>query len=97
MPHAPGGALRATWHLLQPVLLDWDSSDAPPFSALIRPESKQDAVVQDFVGFLAGLLQIATGTLGLGKLVRLVPVSVVLGSITNVGKPGYTVKSFAGL
>ena len=43
--------------LLQPVLLDWDSSDAPPFSALIRPESKQDAVVQDFVGFLAGLLR----------------------------------------
>ena len=43
--------------LLQPVLVDWESSDSPPFSALIRPESKQDAVVQDFVGFLAGLLR----------------------------------------
>jgi DNA-binding transcriptional LysR family regulator len=42
--------------LLQPVLLDWESSDAPPFSALIRPESKRDAVVQDFVGFLSDLL-----------------------------------------
>lgn len=42
--------------LLQPVLLDWESSDSPPFSALIRPESKRDAVVQDFVGFLSDLL-----------------------------------------
>ena len=42
--------------LLQPVLLDWESSDSPPFSALIRPESKRDAVVQDFVGFLLDLL-----------------------------------------
>lgn len=42
--------------LLQPVLLDWESSDSPPFSALIRPEAKRDAVVQDFVGFLSGLL-----------------------------------------
>lgn len=43
--------------LLQPVLVDWESSDSPPFSALIRPESKRDAVVQDFVGFLSELLQ----------------------------------------
>lgn len=43
--------------LLQPVLLDWDSSDSPPFSALIRPESKRDAVVQDLVGFLSDLLR----------------------------------------
>lgn len=43
--------------LLQPVLLDWESSDSPPFSALIRPESKRDAVVQDFVGFLSDLLR----------------------------------------
>ncbi|WP_284617381.1 LysR family transcriptional regulator [Aquabacterium humicola] len=42
--------------LLQPVLVDWESSDSPPFSALIRPESKRDAVVQDFVGFLSDLL-----------------------------------------
>lgn len=43
--------------LLQPVLLDWDSNDSPPFSALIRPESKRDAVVQDFVAFLSDVLQ----------------------------------------
>lgn len=43
--------------LLQPVLVDWESSDSPPFSALIRPESKRDAVVQDFVGFLSDLLR----------------------------------------
>lgn len=43
--------------LLQPALLDWESSDSPPFSALIRPESKRDTVVQDFVSFLAELLQ----------------------------------------
>ncbi|MDO9095359.1 MAG: LysR family transcriptional regulator [Rubrivivax sp.] len=42
--------------LLQPVLVDWESSDSPPFSALIRPESKRDAVVQGFVGFLTDLL-----------------------------------------
>lgn len=42
--------------LLQPALLDWDSSDAPPFSALIRPESRRDPVVQDFVAFLTELL-----------------------------------------
>ncbi|MBX3605577.1 MAG: LysR family transcriptional regulator [Piscinibacter sp.] len=43
--------------LLQPALLEWESSDSPPFSALIRPESRRDAVVQDFVGFLSGLLR----------------------------------------
>ena len=43
--------------LLQPVLADWESSDSPPFSALIRPESKRDAVVQDFVNFLSDLLR----------------------------------------
>lgn len=42
--------------LLQPVLLDWESSDSPPFSALIRPEARRDAVVQDFVAFLADIL-----------------------------------------
>lgn len=42
--------------LLQPVLLDWESSDSPPFSALFRPEARRDAVVQDFVSFLAGVL-----------------------------------------
>jgi len=39
------------------VLVDWESSDSPPFSALIRPESKRDAVVQDFVNFLSELLR----------------------------------------
>ena len=43
--------------LLQAVLVDWESSDSPPFSALIRPESKRDAVVQDFVNFLSDLLR----------------------------------------
>lgn len=43
--------------LLQPVLVDWESSDSPPFSALIRPESRRDVVVQDFVAFLADLLR----------------------------------------
>lgn len=43
--------------LLQPALLDWESSDSPPFSALIRPDSRRDAVVQDFVGFLSELLR----------------------------------------
>ena len=43
--------------LLQPALLEWESSDSPPFSALIRPESKRDAAVQDFVGFLSELLR----------------------------------------
>lgn len=43
--------------LLQPALVDWESSDSPPFSALFRPESKRDAVVQDFVSFLVDLLR----------------------------------------
>ncbi len=43
--------------LLQPALLDWESSDSPPFSALIRPESKREAAVQDFVGFLEEILR----------------------------------------
>jgi DNA-binding transcriptional LysR family regulator len=43
--------------LLQPVLLDWESSDSPPFSALIRPESKRDTAVQDFIRFLSDLLR----------------------------------------
>lgn len=42
--------------LLEPVLLDWASSDSPPFSALFRPEAKRDAIVQEFVAFLAGVL-----------------------------------------
>lgn len=42
--------------LLQPALVEWESSDSPPFSALIRPESKRDTVVQDFVRFLSDLL-----------------------------------------
>ena len=42
--------------MLQPVLLDWESSDSPPFSALIRLELKRDPVIQDFVGFLSELL-----------------------------------------
>lgn len=51
----------SVWHhvrdgLLQPALLDWDSSDAPPFSALVRPDARRDAVTQDFVAFLAQLL-----------------------------------------
>lgn len=43
--------------LLQPVLVDWESSDSPPFSALSRPESKRDAVVLDLVNFLSDLLR----------------------------------------
>ena len=43
--------------LLQPALLEWESCDSPPFSALIRPESKRDVVVQEFVGFLSELLR----------------------------------------
>ena len=42
--------------LLQPVLVDWESSDSPPFSALIRPEAKRDVAIQDFVSFLSQLL-----------------------------------------
>lgn len=42
--------------LLEAVLLDWESSDSPPFSALTRPEARRDAVTQGFVAFLADLL-----------------------------------------
>lgn len=42
--------------LLEPVLVDWDSSDAPPFSALFRPEARRDATVQAFIGFVGELL-----------------------------------------
>lgn len=41
---------------LQPVLLDWDTKDAPPFSALYRPEARRDPDVQIFVAFLGELL-----------------------------------------
>jgi DNA-binding transcriptional LysR family regulator len=41
---------------LLPVLTDWDCNDAPPFSALYRPEARRDVVVQGFVAFLADLL-----------------------------------------
>ncbi len=51
----------SVWHhvrdgLLQPVLLDWDSPDAPPFSALVRPDARRDGDTQDFVAFLGQLL-----------------------------------------
>jgi LysR family transcriptional regulator, regulator for bpeEF and oprC len=42
--------------LLQPVMSDWDSNDAPPFSAMYRAESRRDPVVQAFVAFLSELL-----------------------------------------
>ena len=41
---------------LQPVLLEWDSNDSPPFSALYRPEARRDATVQAFIAFLAEML-----------------------------------------
>jgi DNA-binding transcriptional LysR family regulator len=48
-PHLQSGAL-------QPVMLDWNSNDAPPFSALYRPEARRDTAVQAVVEFLAELL-----------------------------------------
>lgn len=42
--------------LLQAVLLDWDSLDAPPFSALVRPDARRDGDTQNFVAFLGRLL-----------------------------------------
>jgi DNA-binding transcriptional LysR family regulator len=42
---------------LQPVMVDWDSNDAPPFSALHRADARRDAAVQGFVGFLEELLR----------------------------------------
>lgn len=41
---------------LQPVLLDWDSRDSPPFNALTRAEARNDADTRAFVDFLAHLL-----------------------------------------
>ena len=41
-PHIASGEL-------QPVMTEWGSSDAPPFSALYRPEARGDAAVQGFV------------------------------------------------
>ncbi|MBK9246309.1 MAG: LysR family transcriptional regulator [Burkholderiales bacterium] len=51
----------SVWHylrdgLLQPVLLDWESPDSPPFSALVRPDARRDEDTQAFVSFLARLL-----------------------------------------
>jgi DNA-binding transcriptional LysR family regulator len=48
-PHVHAGEL-------QPVLVDWESQDSPPFSALYRPEARNDVTVQAFIGFLADLL-----------------------------------------
>jgi DNA-binding transcriptional LysR family regulator len=48
-PHVQDGSLQV-------VMPDWDSHDAPPFSALYRPEARQDPQVQAFVAFLADLL-----------------------------------------
>jgi LysR family transcriptional regulator for bpeEF and oprC len=41
---------------LQAVLTDWISRESPPYSALFRPDARQDPQVQGFVGFLAELL-----------------------------------------
>lgn len=49
-PHVQSGEL-------QPVMSDWDSVDAPPFSALYRSEARGDAAVQGFVAFLEELLR----------------------------------------
>jgi DNA-binding transcriptional LysR family regulator len=48
-PHIKTGALVS-------ALPEWDSSDAPPFSALDRPDARRDPIVQAFVKFLADLL-----------------------------------------
>jgi len=42
--------------VLQPVLVDWDSRDSPPFSALYRSDTKRDPEIQAFVSFLGELL-----------------------------------------
>lgn len=42
--------------LLQPVLLDWESSDSPPYSALFRPDARRDGAVQDFLAFLTEVM-----------------------------------------
>lgn len=49
-PHVQRGELQA-------VMADWDSSDAPPFSALYRADARRDAAVQGFVAFLEELLR----------------------------------------
>lgn len=48
-PHVRDGSLQV-------VMADWDSHDAPPFSALYRPEARKDPQVQAFVAFLSELL-----------------------------------------
>ncbi|HPU54104.1 MAG TPA: LysR substrate-binding domain-containing protein, partial [Burkholderiaceae bacterium] len=48
-PHLKNGDLQA-------VMPDWTSNDAPPYSALYRPEARRDPLVQAFVTFLAELL-----------------------------------------
>lgn len=48
-PHVRDGTL-------QPALVEWDSNDSPPFSALYRPEARGDRDVQGFIAFLGELL-----------------------------------------
>lgn len=48
-PHVREGSL-------QPVLVDWDSHDSPPFSALYRPDTKRDPEIQALISFLGELL-----------------------------------------
>lgn len=48
-PHVKAGKL-------QPVLMDWDSNDSPPFSALYRPDARRDPEVQALLSFLGELM-----------------------------------------
>jgi len=48
-PHVKDGTL-------QPAMQDWDCNDSPPFSALYRPEARDDPQIQAFIGFLGELL-----------------------------------------
>lgn len=41
---------------LQPALLDWDSPDSPPYSALVRPDARQDAEVRALLAYLRQVL-----------------------------------------
>lgn len=41
---------------LQVALVDWSSNDAPPYSAMFRPEARRDALVQAFIAFVGDLL-----------------------------------------